>query len=125
MSAALTLMNAAALVGVALFARSHALFAVAWLIAMAAAAGLDRPALAGIVLLGPGLFGIRVVLLRSVSVSMLSGAPAPSARIERRVDELERLGLARQTENGLELTAFGRAVSALMHALYRLLGHLR
>ena len=127
MSDVLLLCITLVLVTVALTARSHGTFAGAWLLALGGAAFLERDvlALAGIILLGPGLLGIRVVLRRSVSVSMLAGARAPDARIESRIDELERLRLARSTARGLELTTFGHAVAAFMHALYLVLGHRR
>ncbi|MGE0785933.1 MAG: hypothetical protein AB7S26_09615 [Sandaracinaceae bacterium] len=126
----------------ALRMRTHLGYGVVWalvtgLVAVGAQLGelgaseLDRwLAVASIALLGPGMYGIRVILERSVSVAMLASdgmdPAAVSRRFASRIGELERTGLARRDASGtLSLTARGRAVARLVGLLYFLGGHTR
>ncbi len=126
--------SASGLVLAALVIRHHLWFMASWALTVVAFAVFydslsPRPVdywlgLTGLVLLGPGLLGIRVVLVRSVSVALLRGdidESAATLRIAERAREVVRLGLAVETERGLTLTRSGRLLGQLMHVLYSIL----
>lgn len=76
-----------------------------------------------------GLFGLRVMARRSVSLALLralrDGAdprPAFDAAIAARIDDAIRHGLVREERGRLLATARGRAVVALVAALRRCFG---